>query len=299
MLDSFFDWVKDAFSTVGKWLMYGALALGGVKVIESLSGKDFGTSGLWEGIKKMFGGSERPASSPTNPADDNDVGENERVINNLGIKDDSKAMEAWSKYQDKNKTDKVVHKIPLPHTDVKVTSGKGDRDLGRGARHHDGVDLVVNGVKNPDILASSGGVVLRKGVINGYGNIVVLGHADGSTSVYAHLESIAAIEVGQELKQGAKLGVMGGSGAKGGKLIQNAYPIHLHYEQRRGLDTTIEPVLPELGDLSREAVNGGVRSTNPDGKRVRVQASSLASSDVPPPPPTPRVTASAGNARTG
>jgi murein DD-endopeptidase MepM/ murein hydrolase activator NlpD len=274
MFDGLFDSIKDMFAWAGKALLW---VTGGVllwKLAESMSGKDLKLSSTWESIKGIFSGSGRGGSSGNSPSVD--VEEDEHFHPHLGIKEDARVMDAWQAYQTKNKGKKVEHKIPLESTKVEVTSGKGERSLKGKQRHHDGVDLGAAGVVDPKVLASEDGLVLKKGVINGYGNVVVVGHADGNTTVYAHLKNFSDIKEGQEVKQGAALGIMGRSSAKGGVLIPEKYDLHLHYEQRKGLDVTTVPKLSGLGDLSREAVNGGVISKNPNGIKATVNPNETA-----------------------
>lgn len=75
------------------------------------------------------------------------------------------------------------------------------------------------------VVASVAGTVSRA-VTNsttGYGNLVVLDHAGGEQSYYAHLAAVTVV-VGQRVDQGAQLGSVGSTG--------NSSAPHLHYEQR-------------------------------------------------------------------
>ena len=73
-------------------------------------------------------------------------------------------------------------------------------------------------------LASAPGVVTRAVTLTGsYGRYVVVDHGGGYTTLYAHLNAIAAT-VGQVVDQGDLLGYVGGSG--------NVTGPHLHHEER-------------------------------------------------------------------
>ncbi|WP_308250160.1 M23 family metallopeptidase [Sphaerisporangium fuscum] len=60
---------------------------------------------------------------------------------------------------------------------------------------------------------------------NGFGNLVKIRHADGSATLYAHLNS-RTVAQGASVAQGQKIGTVGHSSAKY-KIVA-----HLHYEQR-------------------------------------------------------------------
>lgn len=73
---------------------------------------------------------------------------------------------------------------------------------------------------------------------NFYGNVIVLRHADGLYTLYAHLSNID-VQVGDLVKVGEKIGEIGQSGAAIGS--------HLHFEVRQGdvrdYSSTVNPEL--------------------------------------------------------
>lgn len=88
---------------------------------------------------------------------------------------------------------------------------------------HTGVDLTA-AVGTP-VVAAAAGVVQFVGFDSGYGKHVVLVHAQGYTSYYAHLSSYAAgLRVGARVSQGQRLGAVGQTGVATGP--------HLHFEVR-------------------------------------------------------------------
>lgn len=89
---------------------------------------------------------------------------------------------------------------------------------------HYAVDIAQNG--GASVWAANGGTVVRaaKGWNGGYGNVVVVDHGNGMTTLYAHLKEIY-VSVGQEVGRGEAVGYMGNSGRVYGRT-----GIHLHFE---------------------------------------------------------------------
>jgi murein DD-endopeptidase MepM/ murein hydrolase activator NlpD len=70
----------------------------------------------------------------------------------------------------------------------------------------------------------------------GWGKLVVVAHADGVRTLYAHLSSIA-VRVGARVGTGDRLGAVGATGDATGP--------HLHFEVRlRGAAVDPRPALP-------------------------------------------------------
>jgi murein DD-endopeptidase MepM/ murein hydrolase activator NlpD len=88
-------------------------------------------------------------------------------------------------------------------------------------RAHKGVDYAApTGTR---IKASADGVVDFVGVKGGYGNVIILRHANGISTVYGHLSRFAAgLRKGTRISQGEIIGFVGMSGMATGP--------HLHYE---------------------------------------------------------------------
>lgn len=110
------------------------------------------------------------------------------------------------------------HRFGLPHPGV-VTSTFGPR----WGRPHQGIDIA--GAAGEPIRASKGGVVETAGVLSGYGNVVIVDHGDGFSSLYAHLSEIG-VAPGQPVKKGARVGALGCTGT--------CYGDHVHFEIRVG-----------------------------------------------------------------
>ena len=71
------------------------------------------------------------------------------------------------------------------------------------------------------ILAADGGKVVEAGQAGAYGNFVEIAHGDGTRTRYAHLSSIA-VQQGQSVERGQRLGGLGSTG--------NSTGPHLHFE---------------------------------------------------------------------
>ncbi len=92
---------------------------------------------------------------------------------------------------------------------------------GFSATHH-GIDIDGFGAYGaPIVAAASGTVILAAYQDWGYGNYVIIQHADGSSTLYAHLSAISVTQ-GQVVEQGEVIGALGSTGYSTGP--------HLHFE---------------------------------------------------------------------
>lgn len=102
-----------------------------------------------------------------------------------------------------------------------VTSQFGIRTLGNRRDYHTGID--IDAQTGALIKAAESGKVSFSGYINGYGNVVIIDHAGGYSTVYAHSSS-NLVEEGQEVTKGEVICKSGSTG--------NATGSHLHFEIR-------------------------------------------------------------------
>ena len=89
----------------------------------------------------------------------------------------------------------------------------------RWGRMHEGIDIAI-GAGNP-LHAAASGVVTHAGWMGGYGNMVIVQHANGLATGYAHQSQIAVTN-GQVVGQGQLIGFIGCTG--------HCFGDHLHFE---------------------------------------------------------------------
>ena len=88
------------------------------------------------------------------------------------------------------------------------TAGFGDT---RSGHQHAGIDLAA--AEGTDIFSAEGGKVAYVGSDpDGYGNYVIVQHADGSAALYAHMQGATTLSVGSTVTAGQYLGDVGHSG---------------------------------------------------------------------------------------
>jgi murein DD-endopeptidase MepM/ murein hydrolase activator NlpD len=88
-------------------------------------------------------------------------------------------------------------------------------------RNHYGIDM--DGNTGDPISAAASGQVITAGAMNGYGNVVVISHGDGYTTLYAH-QSVILVSYGDAVEGGETIGRVGSTGWSTGP--------HLHWEIR-------------------------------------------------------------------
>ena len=124
----------------------------------------------------------------------------------------------------------IVHHTPIPAAGF-VAPISGDPVISESygvpgpwaAGHHTGVDLAVP--VGTVVHAVGAGTVVKAEWGGAYGRMVVIRHADGRYSLYAHLSRID-VSAGQSLTAGTQVGLSGATG--------NVTGPHLHFE----VDTT-------------------------------------------------------------
>jgi murein DD-endopeptidase MepM/ murein hydrolase activator NlpD len=106
------------------------------------------------------------------------------------------------------------------HKPYKLTAGFGKAG-DRWSHDHSGQDFAVNTGTEVDTVHT--GTVVKAGWGGAYGNRIVIEHAPGQYSEYAHLSKID-VSVGQHVNTGQEIGLSGATG--------NVTGPHLHFEIR-------------------------------------------------------------------
>ena len=120
----------------------------------------------------------------------------------------------------------------------KVTSPYGQRTLNGSVDNHTGIDIV--GVEDKNVYAPCDGTIGSSTIITDksnatwqWGNYVRLDTEDNHSIYLCHLAS-RSVKVGQKVKKGDKLGVMGNTGY--------SFGAHTHFEVRKyGTSTVVNP----------------------------------------------------------
>lgn len=97
-------------------------------------------------------------------------------------------------------------------------------------RLHAGIDFGAS--YGTAIKAAKSGKVIYRGEMSGYGNVIVIDHGGGISTLYAHQSSFAA-SLNQNVVQGQTIGYVGNSG--------NVTGAHLHWEVRVN-GTPVDPM---------------------------------------------------------
>ena len=95
------------------------------------------------------------------------------------------------------------------------------RGFEAGAEGHEGIDFA--GKTGTEVLASAAGVVQHVGWDETYGNVVILDHGNGVTSVYGHNDSLL-VKIGEAVSRGQPVALLGNTG-------RSSAP-HVHFEVR-------------------------------------------------------------------
>ncbi|WP_297076350.1 peptidoglycan DD-metalloendopeptidase family protein [Thermoleptolyngbya sp. M55_K2018_002] len=129
-----------------------------------------------------------------------------------------------------------IHPVPS----ATLTSGFGWRDhpIERYRHCHYGIDLGAP-TGTPILAAKAGEVVGAGDAGDGYGYKVVLHHADGSKSLYAH-HSKNLVSKGQTVNQGEAIALLGSTGNSSGPHL------HLEITDTSGLVIDPKPHIPDV-----------------------------------------------------
>lgn len=120
---------------------------------------------------------------------------------------------------------------PLDAPALSSTFGWRRNPVNGRQRMHEGLDFAAP--RGAPIYAASGGLVVRAGVMRGYGRMVEIDHGNGLRTRYAHASSLL-VKAGDIVLQGQQIARVGRSGLATGD--------HLHFEVRMA-DYPLDPSL--------------------------------------------------------
>lgn len=169
----------------------------------------------------------------------------------MGIIDSNKlteydefAIERWGSTGQRGNDEPIKNNgsyiLPVKNAVLSSPFGGRDNPTGYGTEFHRGLDF-ANPTGTP-IMAIADGKVLISGMHYSWGNYIVIQHANGMCSLYAH-QSQRIAQVGDTVKQGDTIGLIGSTG--------NSTGAHLHLEIAKSSDLSqgnlIDPatVLPK------------------------------------------------------
>jgi murein DD-endopeptidase MepM/ murein hydrolase activator NlpD len=117
-------------------------------------------------------------------------------------------------------TTSTQYEMPL---EGRISSNFGTRfhPIDKVSKFHAGVDIAVP--RGTSVGAAADGTVTFAGQKGGYGNVVIVEHADGHTTFYAHCDKLLVKE-GQTVTVGEEIAKSGSTGKSTGP--------HLHFEVR-------------------------------------------------------------------
>ena len=131
----------------------------------------------------------------------------------------------------------------------RVLSGFGPKD---GGLHNDGINIAAP--RGTPVRAAENGVVAYAGnELRGFGNLLLIRHADGWMSAYAHNESLL-VQRGDKVARGQTIARVGSSGS--------VSTPQLHFELRRGA-RSVNPT-SHLGEQGAMLNRGAGRDAPPD-----------------------------------
>jgi murein DD-endopeptidase MepM/ murein hydrolase activator NlpD len=123
-------------------------------------------------------------------------------------------------------------------------------------RRHLGVDYAAP--TGTPVRCVGDGVVEFAGVQNGYGNVVIVRHANDRTTLYAHLSRID-VERGERIEQGQRIGAVGSTGWATGPHLHLEFRVRGEHQDplkvaKASEAVTIDPAeRPELAALAKSA----------------------------------------------
>jgi len=134
-------------------------------------------------------------------------------------------------------------RMPVTYSRISSTFGMRKHPILGTQRGHMGVDYAAP--TGTPVMAAGDARVAFVGTQRGYGNVVILDHGKGYSTLYGHMSRFGKERVGQRINQGTVIGYVGMTGLATGP--------HLHYEfrvngqHRNPMSVTMPPPTPLAG----------------------------------------------------
>ncbi len=197
-------------------MVIGAIAAGGYTALDLAKARS-GPTGLAAGLSVLSGGGQTEAGAQVVAVPKNDA----------AVHSEELARGAAFAQERADREARLRMPRYSPPARGSFTSGFGNR----WGTLHGGIDI-ANVVGTP-VAAVSDGMVVEAGPVAGYGMWVKLRHADGSVTLYGHINS-TTVAVGERVMAGQQIATMGNRG--------NSTGPHLHMEVLPNGDDRADPV---------------------------------------------------------
>ncbi len=134
-------------------------------------------------------------------------------------------------------------RMPIQFARLSSTFGARRHPVLGSMRMHKGVDYAAR--TGTPIMAAGDARVQFAGTQRGYGNVVILDHGRGYTTLYGHMSRFGNVKTGQRVNQGTVIGYVGSTGMSTGPHLH--YQFRVNGEHRNPLSVTMPPPEPLKG----------------------------------------------------
>lgn len=179
---------------------------------------------LEQKVRRMVGLNPQETSRGGITRDSRKLTYDDKTTNELANEIDNKTNDYKNLINDISNRLDYLNSLPSSYpVSGNITSKFGGRTspYGENSEFHPGIDIAV-GYGTP-VKAAGKGIVSYAGWLSGYGNVVMINHGYGITSVYGH-NSQLLVKVGQAVNRGDVIAKSGSTGRSTGP--------HVHFEVR-------------------------------------------------------------------